>query len=480
MRRWLVMGALPVCMLTGATLVRAQERATQSSRLEAAPLTLDVFQQRVAANNPELRQVRNDQAQARQLIMAARGAFDPKLSASYSDKRFKDTPYYAVSNVELSVPTYIGTDFKLGFERGVGDKVNPQRYTSSSGLLTLGVSIPLGRDLLTDERRTATARARAVSAIANADVVVATNKLLLSATKAYAEWYLAHRKLILTDSTARLAEFRLTSVRARILAGENAPIDSVEALLEVRRRRVLILEAQNDERTAALQVSSYLWSDRGQGEYLPADAVPVLPADSATATDTTLVATWISDAQRTHPAVLKADGKIALEAADWRLNAQGLLPDIDVTLSAISNGTASDSLLTPSLWDSNYKRSATASTSLLLRKERGKLGASTFKLESARLERDLEQRRVSIDIQNSLNALVILGLTIQLQRENVQSAGLLRDAEEARFSSGESTLLSVNLRERLLLDELVKLEQLRAKILTARVALANARGIPIN
>jgi len=476
MRRWFRASALHVVCFVASATTTLDAQGTMAS-VERDVVGLETFQQRVLANHPELAQIRNDQAQARQQVTVAKGAFDPKLSASLANKRFKSEPYYAFTDVALSVPTYIGADFKVGFERGVGSRINPERETSGGGLLTLGVSIPLGRNLITDERRTLLTRARALSAIADADAIAVTNKLLLRATKAYADWYLAHRKFVIADSSVRLAEFRLTSVRARIQAGENAPIDSIEAQLEVRRRRVMILEAQNEARIAALDAGAFLWDANGLPERVAESATPAMPVFAETATDTTALGTWLADARRAHPAVLKAEGKMALEAADWRLNAQGLLPNVDVSVAALSRGDAVNPLLQPSEWDNNYKSAVSGSTSLLLRKERGKLQASALKVESARLERDLEQRRVAIEIQNALSALVMLEMAVQLQRDNVASAALLRDAEEARFVSGESTLLAVNLRERFLLDEVIKLEQFNAKLLSARVALATARGI---
>jgi outer membrane protein TolC len=65
---------------------------------------------------------------------------------------------------------------------------------------------------------------------------------------------------------------------------------------------------------------------------------------------------------------------------------------------------------------------------------------------------------------------------VVLQAENVRAARLLRDAEQARFLAGESTLLTVNLRERLVLDEAAKLAAVEGKIAGARAALAAAVG----
>ncbi|MEO7996155.1 MAG: TolC family protein [Gemmatimonadaceae bacterium] len=439
-------------------------------------LDLNTFQRRVLANHPELTQLRNEQAQARRLVTVAKGAFDPKVSASLADKRYKSEQYYRFTDIALSIPTLVGADFKLGFERGVGSKINPERSTSNDGLFTLGVQIPLGRNLITDERRTLLTRARAVSDIADADAIAATNKLLTNASKAYGEWYLANRKLVIADSGVRLATFRLESVMARIRAGESAAIDSVEARLEVRRRQVALLEAQNELQIAGIEASAFLWTDRAQPARLGTSLTPALTSPGGAETDTTALAGWIASAQRDHPTVRKADAKIAIESAELKLARQGLLPNLDVAVSALANGGTG--VLQPSQWNDNFKSTASASTALLLRKERGKLQASALKMESARLERSIGQQRVAIEIQNALGTLIMLETAERLQRDNVVSAGMLRDAEDARFVLGESTLLAVNIRERFLLDELVKLEQFRAKLLSAGVALTSARGVP--
>ena len=71
---------------------------------------------------------------------------------------------------------------------------------------------------------------------------------------------------------------------------------------------------------------------------------------------------------------------------------------------------------------------------------------------------------------------------IEAQRERqaraVTQARLLRDAEQRRLDTGESSLLVVNLRERTLLDEQVKLAALDAKRLSTRAALGVAIGAP--
>jgi outer membrane protein TolC len=58
----------------------------------------------------------------------------------------------------------------------------------------------------------------------------------------------------------------------------------------------------------------------------------------------------------------------------------------------------------------------------------------------------------------------------------VRQARQLLAGEQRRFENGESQLLVVNLRERLVLDEALKLASLEAKYVAARAALAVALG----
>ena len=62
------------------------------------------------------------------------------------------------------------------------------------------------------------------------------------------------------------------------------------------------------------------------------------------------------------------------------------------------------------------------------------------------------------------------------QVANVRNARLLRNAEQVRYENGEGTLLILNIRERLVLDEAVKLAAIEAKVAAARAALAVATG----
>ena len=80
-------------------------------------------------------------------------------------------------------------------ERNSGDYLNPERYIGSEfnyQQFYAGISLPLGRGLVTDERRTALRQAELFKDMTEAEQVKLINKLLLEAAKEYWQWYYAY------------------------------------------------------------------------------------------------------------------------------------------------------------------------------------------------------------------------------------------------------------------------------------------------
>ena len=468
MVRWLFASSLlMVCCTSGAV-----------AQTGNASVTFIQFQEQVAANHPVARQARLVGAQGRSAVTEAWGAFEPKLSLSLAQKTFRGQSYYSYLDAAIKIPTPIGTDLKLGFERAAGDRLSPDRYTPANGLLTLGLSVPLGQGLLTDERRTALAQARASRDIADAEQQSMTNKLLLDAAKTFGNWYVARRRAEIADDGVRLATFRFDAVVQRLRNGDSPAIDTLEASLEVQRRLVTRAEAENDLRTATLIVSGYLWDERGRAVDLAADARPVLDGLADTATDTSRLASWLNAVSARHPDLRKAQGKLRAAEADRRLALQRLVPYAEASLSSIAARDRLGALTSQEQWSDNFKAAVDAQSPVLFLKERGKSAQSQQKVEFARWDRDATERELAYELRIALNDLVLLEKLLTVQRAMIRGVALLRDAEQTRYENGESTLLLVNLRERTVLDETTKLAALEGKIATARAALAVAAGDP--
>jgi len=401
-------------------------------------------------------------------LRGALGAFEPVLSVGWDNKTFGGKSYYDEYAFKLTVPTSVGMDVKLGFDRAGGSNLNPESAVPTNGLWSAGVSIPLGQRTLTDERRTALAQSRAARDGADGERAAALNKLLLSAAKDWAAWSEAERNGV------GLAEFRLSAVRTRVRNGDAAAIDTVEAGLEVDRRTVARLDAEAAAVSARLVVNSYLWSAAGTPQDLGAEVRPEEPAVSSLVADSLAEQRWIAAAERSHPELAKLTAKLRQSEAQRLLARQSVLPLASVDLAALGVGDPSAIGFT----GSDLKAGASAKLSPLLIKDRAKLAAATAKLERDRLELQRTQRDVALAVREAANQYRAIEAQRERQARAVTQARLLRDAEQRRLDTGESSLLVVNLRERTLLDEQVKLAALDAKRLSTRAALGVAIGAP--
>ena len=439
-------------------------------------LTFERFASQVAANHPEAIQAGLIRAQARSAVQEAWGAFDPKFALSVAQKQYKNEPYYTYLDASLKVPTPIGADLKLGFERTAGTKVSDDRSTPRSGLLSLGLSLPLGQRLITDERRTALSVARAQRQVGDAEQQSLINKLLLNAAKAYGNWYAAYARRAVADEGVRLAEFRRSSVLQRVQSGFSAPVDTLEAALEVRRRAVTLAESDNELRAARFIAEAFLWDARGNPIAMADSARPVLLGLERTPIDTLQLSGWIQSVYARHPELRKAEGKVQAAEAERLFARQGLIPYAEANVASIAERGQFGQLTESDRWRDNYKAGLDVESNLLLLKQRGKAARTDQKLEFARLDRDQLRRELAYMVRIALNDVVLLERVLVAQRGNVQDMALLRDAEQARFLNGESTLLTVNIRERLVLDEAVKLAAVEGKLAAARAALVVAVG----
>lgn len=451
----------------------------------ARVLTFAEFSERVLGAHPVARQAALAREQAREELRVARGAFDPTLSATVDQKAFGGTTYYNYAEAELKVPTPFGSDVKLAYQRSLGRYIAADRRTgdpldaaANRGIVKLGLSVPLGQRIVTDERRTALAQARALQGAADADRIAATNELLLDAAKTYAAWYEADRRRGVAREGVALAEFRLRAVRARVASGEAAAIDTLEAQLEVQRRQVQRYEAEQAYYGAALDVAGFLWDDAARPADLPSGTVPSLRGLEAERVDSTRLPEWLELAARRHPEVRRAIARVEQAEAQRLFMMQQAIPFAELSLNSVARQEQLGLLARGDRFDDSHVLGGTVRTPLLFLKERGRLAIADQRLAQQRLEEARVRRAVELDVRRAVFDLSTVFAVLELQRQAVRQARQLLAGETRRFESGESQLLTVNLRERLVLEEELKLASLEAKHAAVRAALAVAIGAP--
>jgi outer membrane protein TolC len=231
------------------------------------PLTIDNFYHHVLQNHPVARQAMLLNEFAREEIRLARGNFDPRLEATYMAKNFGNVDYYRIFNGSVTFPSVFPLDPRIGVEQNNGKYLNPERYISGQydfRQFYAGVSLPLLRGLVTDERRAALKQGELFGDMMEAEQIRIINKLLLDAAKDYWHWSISYYKFRLYNQSVFIAEEIYRRVKLNNELGEAAPIDTVQAKITLQQRLVERQEALLDFQNAGLKISNYLWDGLNQ------------------------------------------------------------------------------------------------------------------------------------------------------------------------------------------------------------------------
>jgi hypothetical protein len=118
-----------------------------------------------------------------------------------------------------------------------------------------------------------------------------------------------------------------------------------------------------------------------------------------------------------------------------------------------------------SLSPNNYKFGMTAYVPLLLRKERASFKQAKLKLENATLDVTTKKRDFETKVQTLRNEIKQMKQMQITQMKLVEHSKSLRDSEQIRFESGESSLFLVNAREVSYLSSKFKLVEIEIKLM---------------
>ena len=165
--------------------------------------------------------------------------------------------------------------------------------------------------------------------------------------------------------------------------------------------------------------------------------------------------------------------KIEGLSVDKRLKANKLLPKLNAEYNFLTP--------TPELMNSfvteNYKAGLTFQMPIFLRKERGDLKLAKFKLRDAEFERDNAQVEIQnkvIAIYNELDSFIEQN---QLIKDIVNDYSTMLNAEERKFSFGESSLFLINSRESKLIDAYLKRNEMQNKFFYTKAKLFKSLAI---
>lgn len=415
------------------------------------------FLEQVRAHHPLMRRAATVQELAEAQEMQARGAFDPKLGASWKDKTYAGSIYETQGGPEVTWETPVGVGLRAGWKTAEGDRLDASDYVPEGGLWSMGGTIRLGRGLWTDKRRATLAKAKAMVGVGEAERTLAENDVLLNAAADYWGWYRAHLIWEVAREAEALALERLEWSRARLISGEGAALDTLEAHWNWNTRMANRAEGEGKLVQAKAKVDRWLWNEDWTPAMLPplATPTPVLLDHSALAAANL----WDSADPKGVDAIweghpyrqLYASKSEALRA-DVRLGREMLKPQVDGAFEVYSPVAPGAEEWSMPQWDNNHRVELKVSMPLFLRQERGALNVAKLNREQTLLDLQSEQANWTAHVRGTAQRLPLLLAQHENTGQAVDLARQLLDAEQLKFAVGESSLFVVNSRENALLN----------------------------
>ena len=436
-------------------------------------LSFDAYANAIRAQHPLFKRAALNETLARAELRYARGAFDPKLYGYVEEKHFGDRTYFRYAEGGLSIPTsLLGLEVKAAYKQASGYYLSPEATLPEQGQAVLGLKLPLLRGLLTDANRTGVAQARVGLEAREAEAAAIRNDLLLEAAQRYWAWTYASRNLEVTRDALELAETGFQLVKASYEAGDKAPIDTLEAFLLVQTRQLDLADAEILYNNTLQDIQAFWWED-GLAPLTSLEPAfdPLTPLDPAA----------LRQALAAHPLLRETRLKLQQLELERSLKQQYLLPKLDVEYQFLGNGldlgaSGNDGVIRNYLME-NYQYGI--SFSMPIPNRQGTSGVQLTQIKLA--QTDLELLQKERDLRTKLEAylLALEQLATQISAYEAAVAGYrdLVEAEQLKFSIGESSVFLLNIRQQKYLDAERKLLKLRAEQRKARAGARWAAGV---
>jgi outer membrane protein TolC len=268
-------------------------------------------------------------------------------------------------------------------------------------------------------------------------------KVLYDASIAYFNWKRTYNELKLYETFTKNAQIRFKGIQSLIREGDKPAIDSVEAGINVRSRKLNLEDSKLKLVKAKLELSNFLWLENNvplelQDAIIPEEKLEMTIKETLRTNDLMVEVVALDN----HPKINALQSIIGILEVERRLKANNLLPKIDVGYQYLSERSA---------WDdtnfNNYKLGVNFNFPLFLRKERGGLQITKFKIQDTKYALDLEL----VQLKNKINAQQTEINSLEKQQklidDLVKDYTIMLSSEERLFSFGESSLFLINTRE---------------------------------
>lgn len=450
------------------TLVSTLSHA--QNNVEAPILDLKIFIQEVQDQYPLLQvaDLQTDLADAK--VQEKKGAFDLQIGSQYDQKFYSSTNYYSIFHGGARWQSPYAFRLNAGADFTDGVFLNPQLNLPASGLSFLGIELPLGAGLLMDPARAGIRDARLFQELQQQRRTQMRNQILAQALYAYFEWVKSEELVRSYQEIANTASDRYEFVLDAYRGGDLSPIDTLEAYMQWKQRKLELTSAQNERLSAQAHIQNFLPNWNFQNWSPPNfDRISAIWQER---TDDY----WLETLQQ-HPQIIDLQIQKERLVIERKLIREQFKPQLNVRyqwLSSIDQLSSGD--INNTLSPNDYTWGVSFSYPIPLRKTRGQNQynkiqqlENTFKIQQIRQE--LQARmNAFLEIQNNFSGLIAeYDLLIDDFRR-------LLEAERMMFELGESSLFMVNTRENRLLNAQITFINLQYSAFQNLVRLAQNSG----
>ncbi|WP_339918838.1 TolC family protein [uncultured Flavobacterium sp.] len=423
--------------------LQAQNTVSETTLPQKMEFTFNEYLGYVKKFHPLVKTANLEINKAQATLMAARGAFDPKIEVDFDKKKFKDTEYYSILNSSFKIPTWYGIEIKAGFDQNEGYYLNPENTVPNAGLTSLGISVPLGQGLFINQRMADLRKAKMQMQLGQAERKSQAIVVLYDASVAYFNWKKNYEEFQMYSQYNTNAETRYKAVQSLIKQGDKRAIDSVEAGISFKSRQLSLENSKLKLLKAKLELSNFLWLDNSIPMELSEALFPELQIEN-TIQETLKTNDLLADnfSIENHPKISALETKIDMLEVDRKLKANALLPKIDLSYSYLSEPQYIDSYKFE-----NYKVGINFSYPIFLRKERGGLKLTQYKIQETTNSLNLERLQLSNKIKAQKEVITSLDKQRLMASDLVNNYKTMLQSEERLFTFGESSLFLINSRE---------------------------------
>lgn len=431
-----------------------------SNVLGADTLDLKSFLEVVNLNHPIIKKAELFDEIKAAYDLKGKGVLDPKLYSSYDAKDFKDIDYFTVWQTEAKIPTTLPVDFSIGYEQNDGLFLNPENSVPSNGLIYGTLNVSLLRGLLFDEQRHQIQQADLDGAKNQIEKEILIREVMYQAIGAYIEWAKASNQYAIYDNYYSLVNIRHRNVVQLFLNGDKPAIDTIESKLNLnsaQKDRLTSIDYLNKKR---LKLNLFIWDNTGNPLSIKEELYPTRMNDLISILEEYSI--LINPNFNNDPYVRKIENEIAALGLSNRLEQEQLKPELNLKYNTILN--LGDNDIDPTFTFNDYKYGISFIYPILNRKTKGEIKLNNALIDQNNYDKINYKAKLSNSFENLMARQEIQTDLIATAQENIIMSQLLIEAEQLKFSIGESSIFLLNKRERKLLDSRLDLVKIYSKL----------------